>query len=383
MNNFNRIYMPDTVCGRGSLSFITTLGKKKVAVVGFMDSVEELVKDLFKETDTEVLYVGTISREPYISDLMELVPKVQTFAPDMIVGIGGGSVMDICKGLQIFYEYPEMTFEDTLKPFSLPELGIKCDLVLVPTTSGTGSEVSSAAVFINKETKVKGLILSNNMIPKYTILDSTFTDKLPASVQIATGLDAMCHAIEAMTAVNCCSYVRAIAMQSALDIVENLPIAVGKDSTEEEKIAAKEKLHIAASLAGVSITNAFTGICHSYDHPGPTFNIPHGICCGILLPNSIEITGAHPAYTDIAGRLGIKGTPEEKAMGLADYLRKLNDKLGVPNSFKEYGIDKDEYMSKVDFWAEISLNGLATKLSPAGMDMEKGRKFYISAYEGK
>ena len=231
MSKFSRIYMPNIVCGRGSLSFAASLGKKRVAVLGYADTVAELAKDVFKDTDAEVRYIATVSHEPLIRDIFDNLPAVMEFKPDLILAIGGGSVMDVSKGLHLFYENPDMTFEESLKPFALPELGKLAISVFVPTTSGTGSETSSAAVFINEKTHVKSLLLSNTLIPDYTILDADLTDRLPRSVQISTGLDALCHAIESTTARNTNDFTRAIATQSALDILEYLPIAADGNSS--------------------------------------------------------------------------------------------------------------------------------------------------------
>ena len=382
MSKFSRIYMPNIVCGRGSLSFAASLGKKRVAVLGYADTVAELAKDVFKDTDAEVRYIATVSHEPLIRDIFDNLPAVMEFKPDLILAIGGGSVMDVSKGLHLFYENPDMTFEESLKPFALPELGKLAISVFVPTTSGTGSETSSAAVFINEKTHVKSLLLSNTLIPDYTILDADLTDRLPRSVQISTGLDALCHAIESTTARNTNDFTRAIATQSALDILEYLPIAADSNSSDQQRRAAKEKLHMAATMAGIAITNSFTGIVHSYDHPGPEFGIPHGIVCGIMLPYSMEMVGPTEEYACIARRLGYTGSTAELSKALMRHITKLNSRLGLSESFSDAGINKERYFANVPRWSEISLNAMATKLSPANMDVEKGKKFYTLCYYG-
>ena len=382
MSNFSRIYMPNIICGRGSISFVKTLGKKRIAVLGYADSVRQKVGSYFSDTDAQICYIATISHEPLIRDIYDNLPTVQEFQPDLILAIGGGSTMDVAKGLHLFYENPEMSFEDSLKPFCLPELGKKAISVFVPTTSGTGAETSSAAVFINEETKVKSLLLSNTLIPHYTVLDANFTDHLPVSVQVATGLDAMTHAIESLTARNANPFTRAIATQSALDILENLPLAADRSIPEDVRLEAKEKLHMAATLAGMSITNAFTGIVHSYDHPGPAFNLPHGIVCGIMLPWSMEMVGPTEAYARIARRLGYRGTTEELSKALIGHIRELMGKLGLADTFQGAGISEEKYFADVPRWSQISLNALATKLSPANMDEEKGKRFYTLCYFG-
>lgn len=382
MNSFSRIYMPNIICGRGSISFVKTLGRKRIAVLGYADTVRQMVGAWFADTDAEIRYIATISQEPRIRDLYDNLPAVQEFQPDLILAIGGGSTMDVAKGLHLFYENPDLSFEDSLKPFTLPELGKKAISVFVPTTSGTGAETSSAAVFINEETKVKSLLLSNTLIPHYTILDANFTDHLPVSVQVATGLDAMAHAIESLTARNTNPFTRAIATQAALDILENLPVAADRSAPEAVRLEAKDKLHMAATLAGMSITNAFTGIVHSYDHPGPAFQLPHGIVCGIMLPWSMEMVGPTDAYATIARRLGYRGTTEELSKALIDHIRRLMGQLGLADTFQGAGIPEDKYFAEVPRWSEISLNALATKLSPANMDFEKGKRFYTLCYYG-
>lgn len=379
--NFREIHMPELVCGRGAIQFVTSLHKKRAAVLGYADSVKELADKLFAGTETEVLYVGTFDREPLISDLMAQLETVRAFEPDLFLAIGGGSVMDMAKGLHLFYEHPELKFEDALKPFALPELGNRAESVFVPTTSGTGSETSSAAVFINEETQVKNLLLSNTLIPRYAVIDADFTDGLPDRVLIASALDALSHAVESTTAKNANEFTKAIATQAALDIMEALPAAVDA-SRPEARLAARERLHMAATMAGMAITNAFTGIVHSYDHPGPAFDLPHGTVCGIMLPWSMELVGPQESYARIARRLGYSGTTEELTGQLAEHLRALSRSLGQPTTFRELGVDEAAYFAQVPRWAELSLLGMATKMSPANMDVEKGIRFYTLCYRG-
>ena len=383
MNSFNRAYMPSLICGRGAISFVTSLNKKRAAVLGYDDSVKQMAEEIFKGTDTQIRYIATICHEPVIRDIFDNLDAMRDFNPDLILAIGGGSVMDVAKGLHLFYENPEMTFADSLKPFALPALGKKAESVFVPTTSGTGSETSSAAVFIDPETQVKNLLLSNTLIPHYAVLDPDFTNQLPASIQVATALDALCHAIESTTAKNANMFTKAIATEAALDILDYLPDAVDLNLPLEQRLAAKEKLHMAATMSGIAITNAFTGIVHSYDHPGPAFNLPHGIVCGIMLPYSMQLIGPMEEYACIARRLGYQGDTASLSAQLITHIQKLNLKLGLHDTFAGAGIDEKSYFENVPRWAEISLQGMATKLSPANMDFEKGKLFYTLCYYGK
>lgn len=290
--------------------------------------------------------------------------------------------MDVAKGLHLFYENPHLSFADSLKPFALPALGKKAVSVHVPTTSGTGSETSSAAVFIHPETKVKNLLLSNTLIPQYAVIDAEFTDHLPPAIQIVSGLDAMCHAIESITAANSNVFTKAIATQAALHVLDYLPDAVNMDLPEAQRLAAKEKLHMAATMAGIAITNSFTGIVHSYDHPGPAFHLPHGVVCGIMLPYAMELVGPQEEYACLARRLGYRGDRTALWQQLISHIRNLNHRLGLSDTFAGAGVDEKAYFQQVPTWAEISLAGIATKLSPANRDLEKGKRFYTRCYYG-
>lgn len=380
--SISQIHMPEIVCGRGSISFVTALNKKRIAVLGYADSVRQTAEALFSQTETQTEYIATVDREPLIGDLFAQVDKVRAFQPDLILATGGGSVMDMAKGLHLFYEHPELTFEDCLKPFSLPELGAKAQSVFVPTTSGTGSETSSAAVFINEETRVKNLLLSNTLIPTYAVIDADFTDRLPNRVLVTSALDALCHAIESTTAQNASVFTKATATQAALDILEYLPDAVDPALPKDRIAEAREKVHMAATLAGISITNAFTGIVHSYDHPGPAFDLPHGIVCAVMLPYSMEFVGPNEGYACIARRLGYTGDTAQLSRHLMTHILAFNRKLGIKTTFEALGIDRDAYFENIPRWAAISLQGMATKMSPARMTEEKGAQFYAMCYHG-
>lgn len=386
MGNYSQLHMPRFVTGRGSISFFAALGKKRIGIVcdgrSFSDALKEKIEMLAKENGAEICYLAKIYREPLIEDIFLYMEDAKKFEPDMIMAIGGGSVLDTAKAIHLFYENPEMTFEQATIPYSLPELGKKAVHVSVPTTSGTGSETTSCAVFIDAETKTKKLLLDNTIIPHYAILDADMTDTLPMSVSIATGLDALTHAIESTTAMNVTPFAKAIAIEAAVDVLENLILAsVGTELTEEKKIA-REKMQIAASMAGVAITNSCTGVAHSYDHPGPAFGLPHGTVCGLMLPYTMKYVGAHESYATIAKRLGYSGNEKELTQALVDRLFEMMKELGLKLSFKELGIDEEAYMKEVPVWAEVSIPAFATAMSPAKMTQEKGVEMLKDCYYG-
>lgn len=378
---FQQIYAPSIITGRGSLSFIKTLNRKRIAVICYHASViEHVKKEAGKASD--VCCIAVVEREPFWEDLDESAKSLHDFKPDLILSIGGGSVIDTAKMLHLMYEHPHIDFTQD-SPFStLPTLGKKAIHIAVPTTSGTGSEATSAAVFIDDATKTKKLFLSTTLIPKYAILDANFTDALPDSIAIMTGLDALTHAIEASIALNASSLIRSIAVMAACDIFENLHVSVSQTLPPKVRLSARENMLNASCMAGIAITNSCTGIVHSYDHPGPAFSLPHGLICGIMLPSALKLCGIQPAFLTIAKRLGLAGTDSNLFHAFVSYVNSYIQKLGNSTCFKELGIDEKAYFDNVNTWAENSLPAFATKLSPAGMTKEKGIEFYRSAYYG-
>lgn len=384
--SFSMLFTPQFITGRGSIAFFATLGKKKIGIIrggrSYNDSLKEKIERLAAESGAELKYLAQIKNEPYIEDIFQCMDTVRAFEPDMIIAIGGGSVLDTAKAIHLFYENPEMKFEDALIPYTLPRLGTKAVHISVPTTSGTGSETTSVAVFIDPVAQIKKLLMDNTLIPHYAILDADTTDSLPDSIRIATAMDALTHAIEASTAQNASVMTTAIALEAALDILENLALSCRTCTDQSLQALAREKIHIASAMAGTAITNSCTGLAHSYDHPGPAFSIPHGAVCGLMLPYTIGICGTHPSYAAIAGRLGYTGTEKELTEQLIDHLFNLRESLLLELTFQKMGIDEKEYFGKVGTWASSSLNAMATMLSPAEMTVEKGIELYKTCYFG-
>ena len=386
VQQYHMLQTPQFVIGRGSLSFIGTLEKKRIGIVrggrSYNDQVKEVIENICKETNAEICYLTQIQREPEIDDIFSCMEKVHEFQPDMIVAIGGGSVLDTAKAIHLFYENPDMSFEDALIPFTLPQLGKKAVHISIPTTSGTGSETTSVAVFIDPKTRTKKLVMDPNLIPQYAIIDANMTDSLSNNLRISTGMDALTHALEASVAKNASPMVKSIAIGSVLDILQYLPLTIEDAITKEERISAREKVHIASALAGVSITNSCTGIVHSYDHPGPYFGISHGEVCGLMLPYTLQFVGIQEEYLTIAKRLGYHGTHAELMDSLQNHLVNLSKQLQMKDSFSQYNISEDVYFAQSKIWAQQSLSAFATQVSPAEMTAEKGEQLYRDCYFG-
>lgn len=385
MKNYE-LYTPKFITGRGSIKFLSSLNKKRIGIIrggrSYNDDLKNTIENLALSCGAKIMYLAQIRNEPYIEDIFSCIEKVNDFQPDMILAIGGGSVLDTAKAIHLFYENPDLTFEQATIPYSLPRLGKKAIHISVPTTSGTGSETTSAAVFIDNKSKTKKLLLDNNLIPHYAILDADLTDSLPKSLTISTALDALAHSIEASTALNSTTMTRAYAIEAALDILEYLPIAVSDFVCENKKKQAKESLHIASSMAGVAITNSCTGIVHSYDHPGPEFNISHGNICGLMLPYSMKYVGPNSSYSKIARRLGYNGTDNELLVSLQNHLFNFIKSFELPTTFKQIEINENKYLNKIEQWSEISLSAFATNMSPANMTLDSGISFYKDCFYG-
>lgn len=385
--NYATMAMPNFVCGRGAVSFFASLGKKRIGIIrggkSYHSALQSVIEQLAAQSGAEICYLAKICKEPYIEDIFSCMETVRAFEPDLILAIGGGSVLDTAKAIHLFYENPELSFDDALIPFSLPELGKKAIHVSVPTTSGTGSETTSVAVFIDPVTQVKKLLLDNHLIPHYAILDADLTDSLPDSIRIDTAMDALTHAIEASTARNASVMTQAIAMEAAVDILENIENSISSCENLQLQCEAREKIHIASAMAGTAITNSCTGLAHSYDHPGPVFDKAHGSVCGLMLPYTMALCKDHASYETIARRIGYRGKREDALPFLIDYLINLRKKLSLATCFEEMGLEKELYFQKVPVWASCSLDAMATKMSPAVMDEEKGMELYANCYYGK
>ena len=372
--------------GRGSIAFLGQLKPKRAAVVydgGVIgEQWQQKITASIARGGGECRFVADIRREPTFDDIEKAVETLRIFEPDLIIAIGGGSVMDTAKALWLFYEHSEMTFEKAFIPYGLPPTTGLAQLVAIPTTSGTGSETTSAAVFTNEKTNMKHLMLDNRLIPTYAILDADLTDTLPDHIAAFTGLDALTHALEAAVCKVTPPMVVSLAMSSALDLLENLPLSAGKEVSVSKKSAAREICHNAASLAGLAITNSCAGLAHGLDQPGPYFNLPHGLVCGVLLPFTTAFHSPHPAYVNISKRLGYSGDDQALCQQLVDHLWQFISDLGMKNSFKDLGVDEKAYFNKLPKFIESSERAVATKLSPKIPSYQEAEKIFSDSYYG-
>ncbi|MDR1801659.1 MAG: iron-containing alcohol dehydrogenase [Lachnospiraceae bacterium] len=375
------------VTGRGSVSFLAEMGKKRAAIFYdgrvFKEKEKERVANILNKGGCECRFVADIQNEPFFGDIERALGAVREFEPDLIAAIGGGSVIDTAKAAWLFYEHPELSFEDAFKPFQIPPATGKAILAALPTTSGTGSETTCCAVFVNEKTTQKQLILGFPIVPAYAILDPDFTDTLPDVIAAHTGMDALSHAIEAAVCVASTPIVKSLAIEAALDLFDYLPDSVGADVTPEKKKTGREICHYAATIAGIAINNSSAGLVHALDQMGPYFNLPHGLVCGLLLPYTTAFHSPHDTYIKLAKRLGVAGaTDTETCAALSEYLWNFNIRVGIPTCFKDLGIAQSEYMEKIsDFLSGLD-SSMAANLSPLKPSFSQAKEILEDAYLG-
>ena len=324
-----------------------------------------------------------VEPDPDITTVERGAALMREFQPDTIIALGGGSVMDAAKVMWMFYEQPQVDFRDLVqkfmdirkRAFRFPELGKKAKYVGIPTTSGTGSEVTPFAVISDKKNNRKYPLADYSLTPTIAIVDPAFVLTVPASVTADTGMDVLTHAVEAYTSTLANDYTDGLALQAIKLVFENL-----ESSVKNADFESREKMHNASTMAGMAFANAFLGMSHSMAHKiGGFFHTVHGRTNAILLPYVIRYNGTRPAkaatwpkynyykadvkFQDIAKMLGLPAsTPEEAVDALAKAVLDLGERVGIDMSLKGQGVDEKEYMATVE---EIAYLAYEDQCSPA------------------
>ena len=339
----------DIYHGKGCLEELKNLkGKKAILVVGggsmkrqgFLDKAVNYLK----EGGMEVQLFEGVEPDPSVETVMKGAEAMRAFEPDWIVAMGGGSPIDAAKAMWAFYEYPEISFEDLITPFSFPELRQKAKFAAIPTTSGTATEVTAFSVITNYQTGVKYPLADFNITPDVAIVDPDLVAGLPVKQVAYTGMDALTHAIEAYVSTANCNYTDPLAIHAIEMIQANLVKSYNGD------MSCRDDMHDAQCLAGMSFSNALLGIVHSMAHKtGAAFvdqggHIIHGAANAMYLPKVIAYNAkdetAKKRYGVIADYMHLGGeNDDEKVALLIKYLRGMNDALNIPHSINHYGAD--------------------------------------------
>lgn len=361
---------------KGEKAFIVT--DKNIRSLGFFDSVSKYLV----EAGMEVGVFDGVESEPSIEDVQEGAKLLAEFAPDWIIGLGGGSCMDAAKAMWVLYERPDVKLED-ISP--LVELGLrkKARLVCIPTTSGTGSEASWAAVITDQKERFKMEIASRELYPDLSIVDPKLPVGVPKKVAADTGIDILITAAEAYVNQWRNDFSDALAIK-AIQLFFKYFLRVYKNESDEE---AMEKIHNAATMAGIAFSNSQAGVAHAMGHSfGAVFKIPHGRATAVFLPYSIEF-GAKEAgerYAEVAKAIGIEAESVEEAVKkLVDAIRGLMKKIGEPLSVKEMGIKWEDYSQKLDELVAKAEMSTCNFVNPRVASSEELRKLFTYAFDGR
>ena len=346
--------------------------------LGWLDKLIEILRD---SNMSNFACFTEVEAEPSVQTVLEGAKRLEEHKSDIIIAIGGGSVIDAAKAMWIFYEHPELTFEQVISE-PLPIMREKAILVAIPSTSGTGSEVTSFSVITDKETHIKYPIADFNITPDIAILDSDLTTTMPSKLTAMTGMDALTHAIEAYVSTDRSRFTRPLSIHAISIIVSYLEDSFAGD------LDAREEVHVASCLAGVAFTNAQLGICHSLAHKtGGIFNVPHGLCNSIYIPFVIaynkKIHSALRHYANIARRMGYDGDREKHLVNtLIHEVRGLARRLDLPATFKDAGVSEDTFLVHKREIAENAYEDPCTLTNPRKPTVDDLERIVECAYYG-
>ena len=376
---------------------------KTMEKLGYIEKVKYHLRKRKNPVMIEVL--SNVEPDPSIETVINGAEEMIKFKPDTIIALGGGSPIDAAKGMWLFYENPQVKFEDLKLKFmdmrkriyKFPKLGRLAKLVAIPTTSGTGSEVTSFAVITNKENNIKYPLADYELTPDVAIIDSQFVRSLPREVIADTGLDVLTHGIEAYVSVMATDYTDALALKAIEMVFEYLPKSYKNDDSPE-CMEAREKMHNASCMAGMAFANAFLGINHSLAHKlGSHFNIPHGRANAILLPHVIEYNSQIPTkitafskyknfvadkkYSQISKVLGLKSNNvEEGVKSLISAIENLMRELNEPTSIAKCGIDKEKYFDLLEQLSLEAFDDQCTSTNPRQPMISEIKAIYEKIY---
>lgn len=371
--------------------------------LGYVDKILYYLRKRTEHVHCEIF--SDVEPDPSIETVKRGAQMMDEFKPDVIIALGGGSAMDAAKGMWLFYEHPDVDFNSLRlrfldirkRAFKFPKMGNKAQLVAIPTTSGTGSEVTSFAVISDKKNNMKYPLADYELTPNIAIIDPQFVMSLPKSATADTGLDVLTHALEAYVSVMASDYTDGLAMKAIQLVFKYLPRAYKNGAEDAE---AREKMHNASCMAGMAFTNAFLGLNHSIAHKiGGEYHVPHGRANAVLLPHVIKYNASTPSkfvsfpkykkfiadekYAEIAAFLGFPAkTTEEGVQSLINAVIDLMKEVNEPLSFSECGIDEETYMRNVPDIANKAFEDQCTTANPKLPLVKEIEQIMIDAYKG-
>jgi acetaldehyde dehydrogenase/alcohol dehydrogenase len=386
-----------------SRAFIVT--DEVMQKLGYVDKLLYYLRKREEYCHSEIF--SDVEPDPSVQTITRGVRMMNEFQPDVIIALGGGSAMDAAKGMWLFYEHPETEFgglrlkflDIRKRAFKFPKLGEKTQFVAVPTTSGTGSEVTSFSVITDKENgNVKYPLADYALTPTVAIIDPQFAMSMPSGITADTGMDVLTHAIEAYVSIMASDYTDGLALKACELVFDNLHSAYKEGETNAR---AREAMHNASCIAGMAFTNAFLGLNHSMAHKlGGQYHIPHGRANAVLLPYVIEYNAKRPTkfpifpkyeqfiadkkYAKIARFLGVGEKDDARSVsGLTRAIRELSRKLNLPQSIRDCGVSEKEFLSNLDLLCYKAFEDQCTTANPRYPLVEEIKEIYLKAYYGK
>ena len=389
----------------------TVMGKKRAFIVTdtflYENGYTKPICDKLDEMGIVHTTFFDVAPDPTLGCAKKGAEQMRSFKPDCIIALGGGSAMDAGKIMWVMYEHPEADFMDMAMRFidirkrvyTFPKMGEKAYFIAIPTSAGTGSEVTPFAVITDETTGIKYPLADYELLPNMAIIDTDFHMSAPKGLTAASGIDAVTHALEAYAAMLATDYTDGIALKALKTIFEYLPRAYENGTTDVE---AREKMANAATMAGMAFANAFLGVCHSMAHKlGAFHHLPHGVANALMIEEVLRFNASetpvkmgtfpqydHPhtlaRYAEVATYLGIDGnTDEEKLEGLIKAINDLKERVGIKKTIKDYGIDEKVFLDKLDEMVEQAFDDQCTGANPRYPLMSEIKQMYLNAYYGK
>ena len=388
----------------------TVMGKKRAFIVtdsflyqnGFTRSITDKLDSMGIAHTT----FFDVEPDPTLASAREGAKQMTSFAPDCIIALGGGSAMDAAKIMWVLYEHPEADFLDMAMRFmdirkrvyTFPKMGEKAYFIAIPTSAGTGSEVTPFAVITDESTGIKYPLADYELLPNMAIIDTDFHMSAPKGLTAASGIDAVTHAVEAYASIMATDYTDGLAIGALKTIFAYLPRAYDNGQND---IEAREKMANAATMAGMAFANAFLGICHSMAHKlGAFHHLPHGVANALMIEEVIRFNSAdaptkmgtfsqygHPhakaRYAEIADALGLGGrTDDEKVENLISAINELKARVGIKSTIKDYAIDEDDFLARLDEMVEQAFDDQCTGANPRYPLLSELKQMYLNAYNG-
>ena len=388
----------------------TVMGRKRAFIVTdsflYNNGYTKCVEQKLDEMGIQHTCFYDVAPDPSLACAKAGTQQMTAFQPDVIIAIGGGSAMDAAKIMWVMYEHPDADFMDMAMRFvdirkrvyTFPKMGEKAYFVAVPTTAGTGSEVTPFAVITDERSGVKYPLADYELMPNMAIVDADMMMNAPKGLTAASGIDAVTHALEAYASMMATDYTDSLALRSLKMIFEYLPQAYDNGPVNP---VAREKMANAATMAGMAFANAFLGVCHSMAHKlGAFHHLPHGVANALMIEEVLRFNASetpvkmgtfsqydHPhtlaRYAEVADYLGVKGaTDEEKLEGLIDLVNSLKKKIGIRDTIKDYGIDEEDFLNRLDDMVEQAFDDQCTGANPRYPLMREIKQMYLNAYYG-